>query len=65
MSAPPVVRTEALKRFPKISKALNRVFVSHSTAKLQALNAEIVVDERPARNVAERYLNQLHPRPGG
>ena len=61
----PVVRTEALERFPKISKALNGVFASLSTAKLQALNAEIVVDERPARDVAERYLNQLHRRPGG
>jgi len=61
----PVVRTEALERFPTISKALNRVFASLSTAKLQALNAEIVVDERPARDVAERYLNQLHRRPGG
>jgi osmoprotectant transport system substrate-binding protein len=61
----PVVRTEALERFPKISKALSGVFASLSTAKLQALNAEIVVDERPARDVAERYLNQLHRRPGG
>jgi osmoprotectant transport system substrate-binding protein len=61
----PVVRIEALERFPKISRALAGVFASLSTAKLQALNAEIVVDERPARDVAERYLNQLHRRPGG
>lgn len=61
----PVVRAEALERFPKISKALAGVFASLSTAKLQALNAEIVVDERPARDVAERYLNQLHRRPRG
>jgi osmoprotectant transport system substrate-binding protein len=61
----PVVRPEALERFPKMSDALNRVFASLTTAKLQALNAEIVVDERPARDVAERYLNQLHHRPGG
>ena len=61
----PVVRVQALERFPNISKALNGVFASLSTAKLQALNAEIVVDERPARDVAEHYLNQLHRRPGG
>jgi osmoprotectant transport system substrate-binding protein len=61
----PVVRAEALERFPNITKALAGVFASLSTAKLQALNAEIVVDERPAREVAERYLNQLHRRPGG
>jgi osmoprotectant transport system substrate-binding protein len=61
----PVVRAQALERFPNISKALNGVFASLSTAKLQALNAEIVVEERPARDVAERYLNQLHRRPGG
>jgi osmoprotectant transport system substrate-binding protein len=36
-----------------------------STAKLQALNAEIVVEERPARDVAARYLNELGRRPGG
>ncbi len=61
----PVVRAQALERFPTISKALNGVFASLSTAKLQALNAEIVVDERPARDVAERYLHLLHRRPGG
>ena len=61
----PVVRAQALERFPAIAKALNGVFASLSTAKLQALNAEIAVEERPARDVAERYLNQLHRRPGG
>jgi osmoprotectant transport system substrate-binding protein len=61
----PVVRAEILQRFPRIAKALNPVFASLSTAKLQALNAEIAVNERPARDVAERYLNELGRRPGG
>jgi osmoprotectant transport system substrate-binding protein len=61
----PVVRAEVLERFPRITKALAPVFSSLSTAKLQALNAEIVINERPAREVAERYLNELHRPPGG
>ncbi len=61
----PVVRAEILQRFPRIAKALNPVFASLSTARLQALNAEIVVEERPARDVAARYLNELGRRPGG
>ncbi len=61
----PVVRAEALERHPKINKALAPIFASLSTAKLQALNAEIVINERSARDVAERYLNELHRRPGG
>jgi osmoprotectant transport system substrate-binding protein len=61
----PVVRDEILQRFPKMAKALNSVFASLSTAKLQTLNAEIAVEERPARDVAARYLNELGRRPGG
>jgi osmoprotectant transport system substrate-binding protein len=61
----PVVRAQVLERFPTITKALAGIFASLSMAKLQALNAEIVIDERPARDVAERYLNQLHRRPSG
>jgi osmoprotectant transport system substrate-binding protein len=61
----PVVRAEILERFPRITKALSAVFASLSTAKLQALNAEIAVDEKPARDVAQRYLNELGQRPRG
>ena len=53
----PVVRAQALERFPRFTKALAGAFASLSMAKLQALNAEIVIDEKPARDVAERYLN--------
>jgi osmoprotectant transport system substrate-binding protein len=61
----PVVRAEILERVPRIAKVLSTVFASLSMAKLQALNAEIVVDEKPARDVAERYLNELSQRPRG
>jgi len=61
----PVARAETLERFPGIAKALAPVFASLTTAKLQALNAEIVINERTARDVAERYLNELRRRPGG
>jgi osmoprotectant transport system substrate-binding protein len=61
----PVARAEILQRFPKIAKALSPVFASLTTAKLQALNAEIAVNERSARDVAERYLKELSRRHGG
>ncbi len=58
----PVIRAETLQRHPRIAKALAPVFASLSTAKLQSLNAEIVVEEKPAEEVARRYLDNLRPR---
>jgi osmoprotectant transport system substrate-binding protein len=61
----PVVRGRDPAAVSEDRKSLNPVFASLSTAKLQALNAEIAVNERSARDVAERYLNELSRRSGG
>lgn len=55
----PVVRAETLQRYPKIAQALAPVFGSLTTAKLQALNAEVVVEEKTPQEVAQRYLETL------
>jgi osmoprotectant transport system substrate-binding protein len=59
----PVARAEVLQRHPKIARALGPVFASLTMAKLQALNAQIAIEEKPARDVAGRYLEGLTPRP--
>jgi len=58
----PIVRAETLQRFPGIAKALAPVFSSLTLAKLQALNAEIAIEEKPALEVARRYLAEAGPR---
>ena len=55
----PVARAEILRQYPKIAQALDPVFRSLTAAKLQALNAEIAIEEKPARDVATRYLDEL------
>ncbi|WP_243370122.1 ABC transporter substrate-binding protein [Microvirga solisilvae] len=55
----PVIRAEILQRYPKITQALAPVFASLTTAKLQSLNAEIVVEEKTPQDVARRYLDTL------
>ncbi len=55
----PVIRAETLRRYPKIAQALAPVFGSLTTEKLQALNAEIAIEEKQARDVARRYLDDL------
>ena len=55
----PVFRAEVLQKHPRIAKALASVFGSLTMAKLQSLNAEIAVEDRPAREVAQRYLDEV------
>ena len=59
----PVVRAEVLERFPRIARALAPVFGSLTMAKLQAMNAEIAIEDKPSREVAERYLQELGSKP--
>jgi osmoprotectant transport system substrate-binding protein len=54
----PVLRAEVLQRHAAIGPALSRVFSSLSLDRLQALNAQITVEGRSPREVAERYLKQ-------
>ncbi|HZH53858.1 MAG TPA: ABC transporter substrate-binding protein [Microvirga sp.] len=55
----PVIRAEVLQRHPGVAKALAPVFASLTMTRLQALNAEIVIEGRPPREVAGRYLEQV------
>ena len=61
----PVIRGETLQRFPRIAQVLAPVFSSLTTARLQALNAEISIDEKEPGDVARRYLDHLAGSPAG
>jgi osmoprotectant transport system substrate-binding protein len=52
----PLVRSETLKRYPKIEETLNPIFQSLDLVKLQKLNAAISVEGRNATDVARDYL---------
>lgn len=58
----PVVRAEVLQRHPGVAKALAPVFASLTMTRLQALNAEIVIEGKAPREVAGRYLEQAAPK---
>jgi hypothetical protein len=45
------------------AQVLAPVFTSLTTAKLQALNAKIAIEEKPARDVAKRHLEALGAAP--
>ena len=53
-----VARAAVLERYPAIAPTLARIFSSLSLERLQALNAKVVVEGRPARNVARAYLQE-------
>src|SRR5215203_7300650 len=54
----PVVRADVLQKYPAIGPTLAKVFGSLNMTKLQALNAQIAVEGKPAPDVARRYLEQ-------
>jgi osmoprotectant transport system substrate-binding protein len=54
----PVVRADVLQRYPTIGPALGKVFGSLNADRLRQLNAEIVVEGRPSREVAKAYLQK-------
>ena len=54
----PLVRSETLKRYPKIEETLNPIFQSLDLVKLQKLNAAISVEGRNATDVARDYLTK-------
>lgn len=53
----PVIRAEALDRYPAIRPALARVFAGLDAPTLRVLNARITVDGEVAEAVARRYLD--------
>ena len=52
----PLVRSETLKRHPKIKEALEPIFQSLDLATLQKLNGAISVEGRNAADVARDHL---------
>jgi osmoprotectant transport system substrate-binding protein len=54
----PVARADVLQRFPAIAPALAKVFATLTMSRLQALNAQIAVEGKPARDVAKAYLER-------
>ncbi|HEY8614109.1 MAG TPA: glycine betaine ABC transporter substrate-binding protein, partial [Roseomonas sp.] len=55
----PVVRGEVARRLPRLQEWLAPVFESLTLTRLQALNASIVVEGRPVRDVARDHLRSL------
>ncbi len=54
----PVVRAAVLERHPAIASTLARIFATLTLERLQALNARIGVEGRPAREVARAHLEE-------
>ncbi|WP_034385892.1 ABC transporter substrate-binding protein [Deinococcus sp. YIM 77859] len=52
----PIIRTAVLKAHPQITALLNKTFAGLTQATLQQLNAQVALEGRSARDVAERYL---------
>ena len=55
----PLVRGEVSRRLPDLQAWLAPVFESLNLTRLQALNARIVVEGRPVRDVAREHLRSL------
>ncbi|HEY4252339.1 MAG TPA: glycine betaine ABC transporter substrate-binding protein [Roseomonas sp.] len=53
----PVVRQPVLERFPAIAPALAPVFAQLSLERLRGLNAQVTVEGRAPRAVAQRFLD--------
>lgn len=54
----PVVRQAVLQKFPAIEPTLNRIFATLTLNQLQALNAQVAVEGKQPRDVANAYLQQ-------
>lgn len=52
----PIIRTEVLKANPKIQTLLNKAFRTLNQTGIQKLNAQIAVEGKPAREVAQTFL---------
>ena len=54
----PLVRSETLKRYPRIQATLEPIFQSLDLATLQKLNSALAVEGRNATDVARDYLTK-------
>jgi osmoprotectant transport system substrate-binding protein len=54
----PVVRSDVLKKYPKIEKVLNEVSASLDVEKMRELNAQVDLDQEDPEDVASEYLEK-------
>jgi osmoprotectant transport system substrate-binding protein len=54
----PVVRSDVLKKNPKIEGILNEVSASLDVEKMRELNAQVDLDQEDPEDVAAEYLEQ-------
>jgi osmoprotectant transport system substrate-binding protein len=54
----PVVRSDVLKKYPKIKGILNEVSASLSLEKMRKLNAQVDLDQEDPEDVASEYLEK-------
>jgi osmoprotectant transport system substrate-binding protein len=54
----PVVRSDVLKKYPKVEKVLNEVSASLNVEKMRKLNAQVDLDQEDPEDVAAEYLQK-------
>jgi osmoprotectant transport system substrate-binding protein len=54
----PVVRSDVLKKYPKVEKILNEVSASLDVEKMRELNAQVDLDQEDPEDVASEYLEK-------
>ena len=54
----PVVRSDVLKKYPKVEKVLNEVSASLNVKKMRKLNAQVDLDQEDPEDVAAEYLQK-------
>jgi len=54
----PVVRSDVLKKYPKVEKILNEVSASLNVEKMRELNGKVDLDQEDPEDVAAEYLEQ-------
>jgi osmoprotectant transport system substrate-binding protein len=54
----PVVRSDVLKKYPKVEKILNEVSASLDVEKMRELNAQVDLDQEDPEDVAAEYLEK-------
>ena len=54
----PVVRSDVLKKYPKIEADLNEVSASLDVETMRELNAQVDLDQEDPEDVAKQYLEE-------
>jgi osmoprotectant transport system substrate-binding protein len=54
----PVVRSDVLKKYPKIENVLNEVSASLNVETMRELNGQVDLDQEDPEDVAKQYLQE-------